>query len=89
MHGIDLVLCWEASEQILQGSAGFDRIIDLQGTAQSKDLQKTLGSQRIPLKSHGRRALLIATKDKRYALTPWLNVMLKRQVLRLKQRNKI
>lgn len=42
LHGIDVVLCWEeSSEQILhEGSAGFDRIIDLQGTAQSKRFAK-------------------------------------------------
>ncbi len=73
LHGIDVVLCWEeSSEQILhEGSAGFDRIIDLQGTAQSKGFAKKLG---IPTdtfkKPYARRALLIATKDKRYALTP-------------------
>ena len=73
LHGIDVVLCWEeSSKQILHvGSAGFDRIIDLQGTAQSKRFTKKLG---IPTdtfkKPYARRALLIATKDQRYALTP-------------------
>ena len=75
LHGIDVVLCWEeSSEQIHKESAGFDRIIDLQGTAQSKRFAKKLG---IPTdtfkKPYVRRALLIATKDKRYALTPVVN----------------
>ena len=73
LNGVDQVLCWEeSSEEILHGSThGFDRIIDLQGTAQSKRFTKKL---RIPSdtyqKPYVRRALLIATKKSRYALAP-------------------
>jgi ADP-heptose:LPS heptosyltransferase len=73
LNGVDQVLCWEeSSEEILHGSThGFDRIIDLQGTAQSKRFTKKLRIHSDTYqKPYVRRALLIATKKSRYALAP-------------------
>ena len=73
LYGVDVVLCWEESmEEILHGSLyNFDRAIDLQGTVQSKRFTNKLGITTETFKKpYVRRALLIATKNKRYALTP-------------------
>ena len=73
LYGVDVVVCWEESmEEILHGSTNsFDRVIDLQGTAQSKRFTNKLGIPTETLKKpYVRRALLITTKNKRYTLTP-------------------
>lgn len=73
LPGVDQVRTWESlkGESATSIAAQFDRIIDLQGTAQSK---RFTGKQTIAVhtfyKPYTRRFLLLLTKSPSYALTP-------------------
>ena len=73
LQGVDEVRTWETlkGESATAIAAQFDRIIDLQGTAQSK---RFTAKQTIAVhtfyKPYIRRSLLLLTKSPRYALTP-------------------
>lgn len=73
LHGVDHVRSWEAlkGESARSIAAQFDRIIDLQGTAQSKRFTTRQSiAVRTFSKPYLRRFLLLLTKNERYALTP-------------------
>lgn len=73
LRGVDAIALWEedASEIMASAKDRFDRIIDLQGTGQSKRWVRQLGlPTRTFQKPYLRRVLLLLTKSRRFTLAP-------------------
>jgi ADP-heptose:LPS heptosyltransferase len=72
LPGVDEVLSWEKDRTGIKASASpYDHVIDLQGTSKSKRWCRKLNLPvRTYQKPYLRRALLLATKQKSFALTP-------------------